>query len=200
MGYDATTKQYRLFREKQRDVILCRNVLFQEHLIQQTSLPFIESEKFFEEVEEDEDDEKERKLEASEEDPIMEQEGEQNRYGFRDPTLLWLPVEKNAWIRRLLNNLGFPQESPTMTFSDSQSAMKLAENPMFHRRTKHIETKYHFTRGEIKEGRMELSHVPTTCQLSDGLTKPLQRMKFENMLDGFGMTDPSSQQKSLDLE
>ena len=37
-------------------------------------------------------------------------------------------------------------------FCDSQSAIHLATNPVYHSKTKHIDVKYHFVRQTISEG------------------------------------------------
>ena len=47
------------------------------------------------------------------------------------------------WIRRLLVELGFPQQQ-TVLATDNQSCIAIARNPVFHARTKHIEIQYHF--------------------------------------------------------
>ena len=36
------------------------------------------------------------------------------------------------------------EEGGTLLVLDNQSAIKLAKNPMFHKRSKHIAIKYHF--------------------------------------------------------
>ena len=49
------------------------------------------------------------------------------------------------WLARLVGDLGISGEVPTL-HCDSQSAIMLAKNPMFHVKTKHIAVKYHFIR------------------------------------------------------
>ena len=49
-----------------------------------------------------------------------------------------------VWLRRLLGELGFPQQSKTVIHSNNQSCIAIAKNPVFHARTKHIEIQYHF--------------------------------------------------------
>jgi hypothetical protein len=53
------------------------------------------------------------------------------------------------WLRRLLASIGIPQTKPTTIFTDSQSAMRLAVNPEFHSRTKHVDVKFHFLREQV---------------------------------------------------
>ncbi|PKU70166.1 Retrovirus-related Pol polyprotein from transposon TNT 1-94 [Dendrobium catenatum] len=42
------------------------------------------------------------------------------------------------WIRRLLSEFGTPQTDPTKIYCDNTSSIALANNPVFHARTKHI--------------------------------------------------------------
>jgi hypothetical protein len=50
------------------------------------------------------------------------------------------------WIRGILEELGYSQDSATKIFGDNQSALKLAHNVEYHPRTKHINIRYHFIR------------------------------------------------------
>lgn len=50
------------------------------------------------------------------------------------------------WLRNLLGNLKFEQIGATDVFVDNISAIALGKNPIFHERSKHIDTKYHFIR------------------------------------------------------
>ena len=45
--------------------------------------------------------------------------------------------------------------------TDSQSANSLAENPMFHGRSKHIRAKWHFIRKRVELGMVKLVDVKT---------------------------------------
>lgn len=91
------------------------------------------------------------------------------------------------WLRRLLHDLGAPQVQPSKLFCDSKSAIYIAANPVFHERTKHIESDCHQVRDAIEEGQIETVHVRTTEQLADVLTKALGRVQFENLLFKLGV-------------
>jgi len=51
-----------------------------------------------------------------------------------------------VWLQNLLMELGFRQPGPMSMHCDNQSAIYIAQNPVFHERTKHIEVDCHFVR------------------------------------------------------
>jgi len=65
--------------------------------------------------------------------------------------------------------------------------MKLSENPMFHDRLKHIEIKYHYIKDMVQRGVVRLQYMITEEQVANVLTKPLSRMKIENLRDNLGV-------------
>ncbi|KAJ3649380.1 hypothetical protein Zmor_021128 [Zophobas morio] len=70
----------------------------------------------------------------------------------------------------------------TKTLHLKQTAEHLVRNPVHHRRTKHIDVKFHYTREAYQWGEIDINHVGTTEQLADMFTKPLSRDKFANNL------------------
>ena len=48
------------------------------------------------------------------------------------------------WLKNFLEELGKKHANSDL-YSDSQSAIHLAKNPVFHARTKHIQLRYNFT-------------------------------------------------------
>ena len=69
-----------------------------------------------------------------------------------------------------MGDLGTSVEVPTL-HCDSQSAIMLAKNPVFHAKTKHIDVKYHFIRDVLEDKHMELVKVHTDDNPADILTK-----------------------------
>ena len=49
-----------------------------------------------------------------------------------------------SWLTRLLSELQVPSIVPVPIKSDSQAAIYIAKNPVYHERTKHIELDCHF--------------------------------------------------------
>ncbi|PKU73279.1 Retrovirus-related Pol polyprotein from transposon TNT 1-94 [Dendrobium catenatum] len=84
------------------------------------------------------------------------------------------------WLRRLLQELDIPQNVPTILYCDNTSAIALANNPVYHARTKHIEIDCHFIRECIKNQSIQVHHISSKDQLADLFTKalPISRFKF----------------------
>lgn len=65
---------------------------------------------------------------------------------------------------------------------DNQSALHLMKNPMYHKRSKHIDIKLYFIRDIVASGRVQIAKVAITENPVDALTKMLPRKKFEYCL------------------
>nr|GEV03781.1 ribonuclease H-like domain, reverse transcriptase, RNA-dependent DNA polymerase [Tanacetum cinerariifolium] len=50
------------------------------------------------------------------------------------------------WLKRLLSKHTHSKEEKVTIMVDNKSAIALMKNPVFHRRSKHVDTKYHFIR------------------------------------------------------
>ena len=83
------------------------------------------------------------------------------------------------WLRRILEDVGETQNAPTVISCDNQSTIKLANNPIYHARTKHIETQHHFVREKLQSKEIDLSYCNTNENVADIFTKPLGKAKFE---------------------
>lgn len=81
------------------------------------------------------------------------------------------------WLSRLVADLGIKEEMPVL-HCDSQSAIQLAKNPVFHAKTKHVDVKYHFIREVIEDKQIQLVKVHTTENPADLLTKGLPGDSF----------------------
>jgi hypothetical protein len=72
---------------------------------------------------------------------------------------------------------------------DNKSAIKLANNPISHSRTKHIDIQHHFLRDHEAKGNIQIRHVSTEKQLADIFTKPLDESRFYTLRSELNILD-----------
>lgn len=82
-----------------------------------------------------------------------------------------------VWLQRMLNELNIECKSVLM-YVDNQSAIKLANNPEFHSRTKHIDVRYHFVREIVEKREIVIEYTKSSEQVADIQTKPLPKEQF----------------------
>ena len=75
-----------------------------------------------------------------------------------------------VWLKGICEELGFKQEAAEL-YCDSQSAIYLAKNNMFHERTKHVIVKYNFVRELVAHGFVKVMKIHTYKNPADALTK-----------------------------
>jgi hypothetical protein len=90
-------------------------------------------------------------------------------------------TKEAVYIRRALEEMGV-QCRTVPIFQDNQGSIRLAHNPVFHGRTKHIEVQYHYTRECVVNGQVDVCYVPTDENPADALTKVLDNVKFKKHL------------------
>jgi hypothetical protein len=72
---------------------------------------------------------------------------------------------------------------------DNQSGIKLAENPILHQRSKHIDVHYHYTREQLLAGNFTLDYVPSSENMADIMTKGLTRELHEKFTQQLQQTN-----------
>jgi hypothetical protein len=92
------------------------------------------------------------------------------------------------WMRNQLRDYGIHCNNIPIR-CDNTSAISIAENPVQHSRTKHIEIRYHFIREYVLNGTIELQFVPTDKQIADIFTKPLDEATFFKLVGELGMVN-----------
>ena len=90
-------------------------------------------------------------------------------------------IREGVWLKGLAEELGFGQETVEI-FCDSQSAIALSNNAVFHERMKHVAQKYHFGRDLIKKKIVSVLKIATAYNPADIFTKVLPVYKLKEAL------------------
>ena len=82
------------------------------------------------------------------------------------------------WLKRFIQELGLQQEEYKV-HCDSQSAIDLSKNSMYHSRSKHIDVWYHWIQEVMEKQLMKLVKIHMDKNPSDMMTKGVTRDKLE---------------------
>eukprot|EP00253_Pinus_taeda_P019941 PITA_19941 len=66
-----------------------------------------------------------------------------------------------VWLRRVLRDLCHEKENRTTIYCDNSSAIALSKNSVFHKQTKHIDTKFHYIIELVNNEEIVLQHCST---------------------------------------
>ena len=100
-------------------------------------------------------------------------------------------VQEALYLKQLLEDFGIQQKHPIAVGEDNQSCITSCQNPVMHKRSKHIETKFHFIRDKTEDGTISIPYVPTDKMATDIFAKSLTASKveiFRNILKGTDST------------
>ena len=97
-------------------------------------------------------------------------------------------IKEQSYLRTIFNLISIlgPLYS-TRIYTDSQSAIALAKNPIYLPRTKHIDIQYYYIREALVNKLTELVFIPTSQQLADYLTKPGSIQGWPNFLENISL-------------
>ncbi|PNY11391.1 retrovirus-related Pol polyprotein from transposon TNT 1-94 [Trifolium pratense] len=93
------------------------------------------------------------------------------------------------WLMYLSKYLHVTLIKPPVLYCDNLSAIHIAANPIFHKRTKHLEIDCHLVCEKLHSGLMKLLPVSSQHQLADFFTKALLPQPFNHLLSKLGMLD-----------
>jgi hypothetical protein len=85
-----------------------------------------------------------------------------------------------------------PQEKSTKIYVDNSSVIALTKNPVFHDRSKYLDTRFHYLRDFITNKEVEVKYVKTQYQVASIFTKPLKYDVFTKIRDLLGVMKQSS--------
>ncbi|KAG5866463.1 hypothetical protein JTB14_022611 [Gonioctena quinquepunctata] len=90
-----------------------------------------------------------------------------------------------VWLKRLFEEIIVLRAIPKLMV-DNEAAIKLAENPEYHRRTKHI--RHFFVRELVLDSFIQVKKVSSEDQLADIMTKPLFKPRLQMLRNAMGLT------------
>ena len=108
------------------------------------------------------------------------------------------------WFKHLFEELGYPtyamdannllnlktlenEQAKIELRGDNTASIKLVKNNQVCGRLKHIDVAYHFIRDLQRDGQIDVSYISTDDMTADGLTKPLEKVKFQRFIELLGM-------------
>lgn len=93
-----------------------------------------------------------------------------------------LCTQELIWIKKLFGEILGEDAFDATLYMDNQSAIRLIKNPEFHKRSKHIDIKYHFIREKYEDNFFKLEYVSTKEMLADVFTKAIPPQNFGNLV------------------
>ena len=96
-------------------------------------------------------------------------------------------MKEVTWIREILKSFGITTSEATLVYTDNQSCIAMVENKKQSNKTKHIDIKYHYVKEEVERKQVILKYVPTEHNVADLMTKPLGRIKTEQLRKDAGL-------------
>jgi len=70
---------------------------------------------------------------------------------------------------------------------DNGGCIDFSKNPVEHKRTKHIDIRYHFVREVITTDKVTLEHCATDDMVADPMTKELGKTKHDKHVEAMGL-------------
>ena len=94
-------------------------------------------------------------------------------------------------VTTFLEELGFPQNRPTLMHCDNTSAIHIIKNSIRYPTTKHIEIRYLYARQQYEKKEIDVKYCNTNDMIADMLTKALPTKQFTKLRKRLGVMDTS---------
>jgi len=93
-----------------------------------------------------------------------------------------------CWLRNLYTELGLLDKNVrTLIRGDNDGSLAMAQNPLFHKHSKHIAICWHWVRELVQEGTITIDSCRNPKQTADILTKALPRQKHTHHVAEMGL-------------
>ncbi|OWY96232.1 Integrase, catalytic core protein [Phytophthora megakarya] len=106
-------------------------------------------------------------------------------------------TQEAVWLKVFLCELGeMASDEAVKIYEDNQGSIALAKNPECHKRTKHLDIRYHFVRERVEDGQVVLEYISTLDMLADFMTKPIPATQFGVLRSKLGSEAPKAAESS----
>ncbi|GJR24525.1 hypothetical protein Tco_0973052 [Tanacetum coccineum] len=95
------------------------------------------------------------------------------------------------WMKNFIGDLRVVPtvQDPIEILCDNESAVALTNEPKDHRKSNHIEIKYHFVRSKVEEGDVIVKHIRSEDNPADPFTKALAKSRHDEHARSIGLKD-----------
>ena len=93
------------------------------------------------------------------------------------------------WLKKLMQDIHLLQKESFLLYCDNKVAISIANNPVQHDRTKHIEIDQFFIKEKLDDQSLRINYTNSGNQLADVFTKSLCRRLFHSFICKMGMRD-----------
>ena len=90
------------------------------------------------------------------------------------------------FFEHLFRAIGIDVGIPTI-FSDNTGTIQVSKDLAQHWKLKHIDTKYHFIRDNVQDGKVKIKYINTTDNLADVFTKLVGKDALRRVRQGLGL-------------
>jgi hypothetical protein len=101
----------------------------------------------------------------------------------------YVGAQEAIWLVKLLGDMQIVLTEAPVLLEDNTAAVTHSHDASFHGRLRHLGTKYHFTRRQIKQGLLSMIHLDTEEQCADMFTKALSAYQFLYLCNKLGIRD-----------
>ena len=98
---------------------------------------------------------------------------------------------EQTWLRTILLEFGLLVQGLTPLYCDNKETIYIANNPIFHERTTHIEVDCHFISSKVESKDIVTPFVPSGRQLVDIFTKALPKNVIDSIWSKLRVIDIS---------
>ena len=88
-------------------------------------------------------------------------------------------IQKGIFLKQFLSDMLAGEVAPIFDYVDNKGTIELANNPVHHKRSKHIDIKFHFIREHIQNSHVAINYVLTNENVANTFTKPKSRMSLQ---------------------